>query len=68
MSQVWLVILCTAVLTRTSVSRLISLNVLDRPTVRDGPPFCHGHECPPFTVLDFNSRYQLRQYENGMSA
>ncbi|KAL0037464.1 hypothetical protein WJX79_009551 [Trebouxia sp. C0005] len=64
MSQVWLVILCTAVLTGTSASRLISLHVLSRPTVRDGPPFCHGHECPPFTVLESTSRYQLRQYED----
>lgn len=64
MSQVWLAMFCTAVVTGTSASRLISLNVLGRPTVRDGPPFCHGHECPPFTVLESTSRYQLRQYED----
>ena len=68
MTRVLLAMLCTAALTGISASRLISLGVLDRPTVRDRPPFCHGHECPPFVVLESNARRELRQYEAGESA
>ena len=51
-----------------SAGRLISLGAPGLPTVNDGPPFCHGHECPPFAILKTTSRYQLRQYEEGKSA
>lgn len=54
-----------ACLSASSAGRLISL---DAPTVNDGPPFCHGHECPPFAILKTTSRYQLRQYEEGKPA
>lgn len=55
-------------LSASSAGRLISLDAPRLPTVNDGPPFCHGHECPPFAILKTTSRYQLRQYEEGKPA
>ena len=42
-----------------------SISSISQQSLQDGPAFCHGHECPPFSVQNTTSRYQLRNYSAG---
>ena len=44
---------------------LLACSVMARSDPNDKPWFCHGLDCPAFTVKESNSEYELRSYSEG---
>jgi hypothetical protein len=46
-------------------SDLLSLHSIDANTDGEAPWFCHGLDCPEFTVVNETDAYQIREYQAG---
>eukprot|EP01147_Barroeca_monosierra_P007625 gene7625-575_t len=51
-----------------SVAVLAFVTLVMDATATKGPSFCHGLDCPPFTVLNKTSQYEVRAYNRTMWA